>query len=112
MLKEFILLFLIYSTSIFYNTYIKYLILYIIPYNIYNNLIISLIILIQLDNLILFYDYKNKDINLIKDINMENFNIILDNLKQISKNSKMIKMNKINRINKINKSCNNLEDLK
>ena len=112
MLKEISLLFIIYSFSVFYNNYISKIILYFIPYNIYNNLIISLIILIQIDNYVLYMDYKNKEINLIRDINMENFNIIINNLKKISYENKITKMNKIIRMNKINKSCNNLEDLR
>ena len=60
MLKEISLLTIIYLFSILYNHFIKYLLLYI-SFDIYNNIIISIIILVQIDNFIIYNDYiKNK----------------------------------------------------
>ena len=109
MFKEILLLLMIYSTSILYNIFISPFLLTFISQNIYNNLIISLVILTQIDNFILYMDYKNKDIKLIKDINMENFNIIMNQLKILTQKNYM---KKIKKIIKLNKSYNDLSDLK
>jgi hypothetical protein len=55
MIKEFSLLTIIYIFSMLYNYFIRYLFLLYISYNFYNNIIISIIILVQIDNYI-----KNK----------------------------------------------------
>ena len=70
MLKRIFLLSIIYSFSMFYNYLINKFILIYIPYNIYNNIIISLLILVQIDNFILFFDYNKIKLdldNLIKE---------------------------------------------
>ena len=61
MIKEFSLLTIIYIFSMLYNYFIRYLFLLYISYNFYNNIIISIIILVQIDNYIIYTDYiKNK----------------------------------------------------
>ena len=61
MIKEFSLLTIIYIFSMLYNYFIRYLFLLYISYNFYNNIIISIIILVQIDNFIIYNDYiKNK----------------------------------------------------
>ncbi len=66
MLKRIFLLSIIYSFSMFYNYLINKFILIYIPYNIYNNIIISLLILVQIDNFILFFDYNKIKLDLDK----------------------------------------------
>lgn len=73
MIKEFSLLTIIYIFSMLYNYFIRYLFLLYISYNFYNNIIISIIILVQIDNYIIYTDYiKNKlELeNLLKEINI------------------------------------------
>jgi hypothetical protein len=72
MLKEISLLTIIYLFSILYNHFIKYLLLYI-SNDIYNNIIISIIILVQIDNFIIYKDYKKNKLeleNLLKEKNI------------------------------------------
>ena len=108
MLIEIIYLSLIYSISLFYNTYITPVIFSVISYNTYNNVIIFIMLLVQIDNFILYMDYKNKEVEFIKDINMENFNIIKNHLKiLISKNKKNKKLIKYNSYNDLNDLKNN-----
>lgn len=73
MIKGFLLLTIIYLFSMLYNYFIKYLLLLYISNNLYNNIIISIIILVQIDNYIIYTDYiKNKlELeNLLKEINI------------------------------------------
>jgi|LakMenEpi03Aug12_release.lakeMendotaPanAssembly.Ray.scaffolds.fasta_scaffold01450_33 hypothetical protein len=73
MIKGFLLLTIIYLFSMLYNYFIKYLLLLYISNNLYNNIIISIIILVQIDNFIIYTDYiKNKlELeNLLKEINI------------------------------------------
>lgn len=60
MLKQIIILSIIYGISIFYNSFIQPEILNYIKIEYYNNIVISLLILIQIDNFILFYDLSKK----------------------------------------------------
>ena len=60
MIKEFLLLSVIYTISIIYNNNIKPMIIYYLTLDYYENLIISLLILIQIDNFTLFYDLSKK----------------------------------------------------
>jgi hypothetical protein len=70
MLKRIFLLSIIYSISMFYNYLIHNYILIYISNTIYHNIIISLLILVQIDNFILFFDYNKIKLdldNLIKE---------------------------------------------
>jgi len=58
MFLEITLLIIIYFSSVVYNSFVLPIIFTYISPNIYNNLIISLLILIQIDNFILYQDYK------------------------------------------------------
>jgi hypothetical protein len=60
MIKELLLLSIIYSISIIYNDNIRPILIYYLTSEYYNNLIISLLILIQIDNFTLFYDLTKK----------------------------------------------------
>jgi len=66
MLKEFMLLTVIYSFSTLYNMNVyPYIITVIDPFY-YHNIIISFLILIQIDNFTLFYDLSKKiDVEII-----------------------------------------------
>lgn len=99
------LLLLIYSFSLFYNTYISHIILLIIPLNIYNNIIISLLLLVQIDNLCIYKDYC--DIKSVRDINLQNFNIIINQLKTFNARQKFKEKYK-----KLNRTCSDLNELK
>jgi hypothetical protein len=84
------LLIIIYSISMFYNYFISYLILLYLSNNTYNNIIISLIILVQIDNYMLFIDYNKIKLeinNLINEnkILQENQNKFLNQLKPPNK---------------------------
>jgi hypothetical protein len=57
----------------FYNYFISYLILLYLSNNIYNNIIISLIILVQIDNYILFIDYNKIKLEINNLINENKF---------------------------------------
>jgi hypothetical protein len=75
MLKEIILLLIIYLTSILYNYYISPFLLLYISNELYNNIIISLIILTQIDNITLYKE--NEEVKLIKNIFISRLNILL-----------------------------------
>ncbi len=79
MLKEIILLLIIYLTSILFNYYISSFILLYISNELYNNIIISLLILIQIDNITLYKE--NEDVKLIKNIFLSRLNILLQKQK-------------------------------
>ena len=119
MIKEIILLIIIQLISIIYNYYLFPLIIKIISYNIYHNIIISLIILIQIDNFTLYYDLTtNNSLNTeplkpnpLKDDKING--IILNYLTYISKKQDEIyKMNIKRGFNKrISRSYNNLNEI-
>ncbi len=79
MLKEIILLIIIYFISMFYNYYINPFILSFISIYIYNNIIISLLILIQIDNFTLYRECE--DAKLLKNIFLSRLNILLQKQK-------------------------------
>jgi len=91
MFKEFILLIIIYLFSILYNNNISPIILLYIPYNIYNNIIISLLILIQIDNFLLYQE--NENAKLYKNITFSRLKILLE--KQKLSNSFNEKINEL-----------------
>jgi hypothetical protein len=57
----------------FYNYFISYLILLYLSNNTYNNIIISLIILVQIDNYMLFIDYNKIKLEINNLINENKF---------------------------------------
>ncbi len=74
MFKSILLLIIIYFISVLFNYYIYPLILTIISINFYNNIIITLLILIQIDNFVLYNDYTN--VKLEKDIFRNKFKLL------------------------------------
>jgi len=87
MIKQSILIILIYFTSYIYNLTIYPIIITYINHNFYNNIIISLLILIQIDNFTLFYDLSKKNENLNNRSRIEDkyINIILKQIEYINK---------------------------
>lgn len=88
------LLIIIYSISMFYNYFISYLILLYLSNNTYNNIIISLIILVQIDNYMLFIDYNK--------IKLEINNLINEN-KILQENQNKINNQFLNQLKPPNK---------
>jgi hypothetical protein len=74
MFKSILLLIIIYFISVLYNNYIYPILLTVISINLYNNIIISLLILIQIDNFMLYNDYTN--VKLEKDIFLNRFKLL------------------------------------
>lgn len=113
MIKEFILLTVIYSIATLYNMNMYPYIITIIEPCYYHNIIISFLILIQIDNFTLFYDLSKK-------LDTENNNskvedkymkIILNQIDYINKKEKEIERKKLkykdpHRRN--NRSCNDI----
>lgn len=116
MIKEIMLLSIIYSFASLYNHYIYPLIINNIDHIYYNNIIISFLILIQIDNFSLFYDLSKK-------IEVENNNskvedkylkIILNQIAYINKKEQDFERKKLKfkESNKRNyRSCNDIFNL-
>jgi len=88
MIKEIILLSIIYGFSGLYNQYIYPIFILWIDEYYYNNIIISLLILLQIDNFRLFNDLKKND---IEDKYMK---IILNQITYINQKEKEIEIEK------------------
>lgn len=69
-----LLLIIVYFISVLYNIHIYPLILTVISINLYNNIIITLLILIQIDNFVLYNDYTT--VRLEKDIFLNRFKLL------------------------------------
>jgi hypothetical protein len=117
MIKEMMLLSVIYGFASLYNMNVYPYIITIIDLFYYHNIIISFLILIQIDNFTLFYDLSKK-------IDIENNNtkvedkylkIILNQIDYINKKEKDIERKKLkfketyNKRN--NRSCNDIYNL-
>lgn len=116
MIKQLTFLIIIYFISIIYNkTIYPYIIIYIsVEY--YNNIIISLLILIQIDNFTLFYDLSKKietETNHSK-IEDKYIKTILNQIDYINK-KEMDFNRRINKFKdnykKIHRSCNDIYNL-
>lgn len=116
MIKEMMLLSVIYGFASLYNMNVyPYIITIIDPFH-YHNIIISFLILIQIDNFTLFYDLSKK-------IDIENNNtkvedkylkIILNQIDYINKKEKDIKRKKLKfeeTYKRNNRSCNDIYNL-
>ena len=118
MIKEFIYLSLIGYISYIYNLYIYPIVIKIISEHIYNNLIIFMIIIIQIDNIIIYNDLKiKKEIeNDNENIYDRNMKIIIQQLSLIIKNQEEISIRHIRhqmlKNRKITRSLNDLSLLK
>jgi len=117
MIKGLILLMAIYSFASIYNQFIQPFIIYYITIFYYNNIVISLLILIQIDNFLLFYDLMNKnkyeyERNKVED---KYIKLILNGIDYINKKEKEFTKKKwrFKENNfKIHRSCNDIYDLK
>lgn len=116
MIKEIILLSFIYVTAYIYNLKIAPIIIQNIGNFYYNNIIISALILIQIDNFTLFYDLTKKTENEKLHSNIEDkyFRTILKQIDYINKrendfNRKIVKFKK--NFHKIHRSCNDLYNI-
>lgn len=117
MIKEIILLVFIYIISTFYNEMIQPIIMEYISINYYNNILISILILIQIDNFTLFYDLskslENKNNN--SQIEEKYMKIILNQIEYINKkereiNRRIVKFKENHK--KLNRSCNDICNLR
>ncbi len=116
MIKEIILLGFIYIISTIYNEIIQPIIIKYINIDYYNNIIISLLILIQIDNFTLFYDLSKKLENENNNSRIEDkyMKIILNQIEYINKkerefNRKIVRFKDNHK--KINRSCNDIFNL-
>ena len=104
MTKEFCFLCFIFFISIIYNDFIiPYLLIYINK-KLYDNIVISYVILTQIDNYYLYLDNQIKT----RDINYENLNLILSNISR--KQEEFIKKKHIKYHTRMTKSCNDLKN--
>jgi len=111
MYKKINILLLIYIISCLYNKFIYHYIILLISIKTYNNLLIFLIILIQLDNFSLLFELENKKIEETNIIQDKYIKIISNQLSYICK--KQEELNNLTLKQKIEKqkfsrSCNNL----
>lgn len=103
MFKEFCYLSTVGIISYLYNLYIYPLIICYLDLYFYNNLIISLLILVQVDNLILYKDIMD----LKREINEDKYSkIILNQINYINN-----QINQINKLKRHSKSCNDLRKI-
>jgi len=119
MIKKVCVLTIILSISIFHTSVIYPIINSYISYNIYITLLFSYLILLQIDNYNLFIDLKSKEIiqinNNVNDINVDNLNLIIKQLSNISRKQeefiykKYIKYKNID--NRMTRSCNDLNNI-
>lgn len=116
MIKEIIFLSTIYIISSFYNEIIQPIIIKTIPIEYYNNIVISLLILIQIDNFTLFYDLSKRQDNDNTNSKIEDkyMKIILNQIEYINKkerefNRKIVRFKDNHK--KINRSCNDIFNL-
>jgi len=116
MIKKVLFLGLIYCISIIYNNSIAPIFINYLTKEYYNNIIISLIILIQIDNFILFYDFSKKNESEILHTKIEDkyLKIILDqityiNRKEVDFNNKLIQFKRSKK--KISRSCSDIYNL-
>ena len=108
MYKELIYLTFVGIISYIYNLYIYSIIITHINITIYNHFIISLLILIQCDNILLFNELKYRKINDNEDMYIKNvLNQIQYNNQQINKLKYKLKYNK-----RYSKSCNDINKIR
>jgi hypothetical protein len=69
-------------------------------------------ILTQIDNILIYMDYKNKDINYSNDINNENLNIIIKQLAIISRKQEYMVYKKHRRFIYNERMTKSYDDLK
>ena len=121
MIKEIILLSIIGLITYLYNKLIYGYVLMIFGEWIYNNIIIYMIILIQIDNISLYNELKNGGINTndnIEKIHDKYMKILMNQMTYIIKQNNDIKTIQTTKKNKykyhnsfINKSCNDLHNM-
>lgn len=116
MIKEITYIGFLIGVSHFHTLFIFPVITSYISINIYNSILIFLLVLIQIDNLNLFYDLsKNTNIEINKDVNTENIKIIINQLAYISRKQeefiyqKHLKYKKNGRMTRSYNDLNNIE---
>lgn len=116
MIKEIILLSFIYITAIIFNLNLAPTIIESIGSFYYNNIIISALILVQIDNFSLYYDLTKKIEKETNHSNIEDkyLKTILKQIDYINKrekdfNRKIVRFKE--NFNKINRSCNDLYNI-
>ena len=114
MIREIMLLSVIYGIACLYNMNVYPFIITVMDVSYYNNIIISFLILIQIDNFTLFYDLSKK-------INIENNNskvedkylkIILNQINYINKKEQDFERKKLKfKERRNNRSCNDIYNM-
>jgi len=118
MIKELSYISFLIGISYFHTLFVFPVITSYISTELYNNIIIFLLVLIKIDNIILYYDYYNNkkvDNFIINDINAENLKIIINQLSYISRKQEEFIYQKHlrykNSNNRMTRSCNDLNNI-
>lgn len=117
MIKEVSYISFLFGISYFHTIFVFPVIISYISINTYNSIIIFLLVLIQIDNLNLFYDLSKNmpPVEINKDVNTENIKIIINQLAYISRKQeeyiyqKHLKYKKSNRMTRSYNDLNNIE---